>query len=75
MYVDRQGINALSQREADMVYRRRRCEAIAAKARHRGWDVSWERVNRHYAIFCRWDEGRLATGYLIRQTGIKRLAA
>ena len=72
MYADRQGKNALGPAEGDMVARRRRCEAIAAKARHQGFDVTWERVNRHYAWFTRWDEGRLATGYLIRRTGIKR---
>jgi hypothetical protein len=50
--------------------RRARCEAIAVKARATGLDVTWEQVNRHYPNFCRWDEGRLATGYLIRRTGL-----
>jgi len=51
--------------------RKASCEAIAAHARRCGLDVDWRRVNRSYALFVRWRQGRLATGYLIRQTGIK----
>jgi hypothetical protein len=59
---------------ANGMTRRRRCEAIAAKARFLGFDVSWERVNRQFTIWRRWDEGGLATGYLIRQTGIRKMS-
>lgn len=50
-----------------------RCEAIARRARERGFDVTPHRVNRSFRQFVAWDEGRLATGYLIRSTGIKRI--
>jgi len=50
--------------------RRKRCQAIALKARAAGLDVTWVKVNKHYQWFCRWDEGRLATGYLIQRTSI-----
>ncbi len=59
---------------SDMVAaRRRHCDAIARKARSRGLDVNWRKVNRNMALFDRWDAGLISTGYLIRQTGIQPL--
>lgn len=55
------------------IYRRQMCRAIAAALYRQGYDVDWRKVNRNYIIFRRWYNGRLALGYLIRQTGIKRL--
>lgn len=52
--------------------RRVRCELIAARLRRDCFDVTWDRVNRNYQWFVRWDEGRIALGYLIRRTGIRR---
>lgn len=56
-----------------LVYERRiRCSEIAEKARLMGFDVTWRTVSRQYKIWERWYQGRLATGYLIRQTGVRR---
>ncbi len=55
---------------AQVQARRKRCQAIALKARAMELDVTWVKVNKHYQWFCRWDEGRLATGYLIQRTSI-----
>jgi hypothetical protein len=52
--------------------RRIMCEKIAGTARERGLDANWEKVNRQYRIWLLWYRGQLATGYLIRQTGVKR---
>lgn len=50
-----------------------RCTDIASKARLMGLKASPEMVNRRYDVWCRWDEGRLATGYLMRMTGVRRI--
>lgn len=49
------------------------CKVMSDAARFAGLDAKPELVNRHYARFCQWYEGRLATGYLIRVTGIQRI--
>ena len=48
------------------------CERIAEEARRQGLDASAEFVNRHYPRFRQWSEGHLATGYLMRLTGVQR---
>lgn len=73
MYVSRNHDGSQDARMQEMSERRDRCERIAAKLRAMSFDVKWERVNRHYLVFIRWDEGRLATGHLIKQTGIRRI--
>lgn len=54
--------------------RRARCEAIAYKARRFRLDVDVDKVSRHYEWFVRWDEGNIATGYLMKRTGVRRIA-
>ncbi len=49
-----------------------RCIGIAGKARLAGLAATPAMVNRRYDVWCRWDEGRLATGYLMRMTGVRR---
>lgn len=56
---------------AEAAARRDLCKAIALKARHQGLNIEWEAVNRQLPIWKRWYNGQLATGYLIRQTGVK----
>lgn len=51
--------------------RRIQCDMIAERAQASGLDVDWRTVNRHYRTFLRWYTGNLATGYLIKRTGIK----
>ena len=53
--------------------RRNECKRIAALARDFALDVTWERVNYNYATWVRWAEGRLATGYLIKLTGVRKI--
>lgn len=55
------------------IQRRAKCDLIAEYARAKGLDVDWLFVNRHFAWFERWYHGGLATGYLIRRTGVKRI--
>lgn len=50
-----------------------RCITIANKAREQGLGASPEMVNRKYDRWCAWDEGRLATGYLRRITGVRNI--
>ncbi|MGH9436819.1 MAG: hypothetical protein ACRD22_02750 [Terriglobia bacterium] len=49
------------------------CVAIAAHARSRGLDATPEKVNFNYRRWVMWSEGRLATGYLMRMTGVTRI--
>lgn len=53
--------------------RKMMCQQIADYARGCGLDADWQFVNRHYDWFNRWYYGCLATGYLIRRTGVKRI--
>lgn len=54
-------------------YRFAKCQEIARELRRKGYDVDWHKVNRNYIIFRRWYAGNLALGYLVRQTGMKRI--
>lgn len=54
--------------------RRVRCELIAAKVRAMGYACDWQKVNRNFGWFKRWDESGLAFGYVIRRTGLRRLS-
>jgi hypothetical protein len=54
--------------------RYKRCLDIAIMARAIGIDATPERVNRKYDTWERWAQKRLATGYLMRITGVKRIA-
>lgn len=49
------------------------CVQISEFARTRNLDATPDKVNRSYEWWCRWYEGRLATGYLMRATGIRRI--
>lgn len=53
--------------------RYKRCQDISICARFIGLDVTPDRVNRKYEIWERWYQGRLATGYLMRITGVRRI--
>lgn len=46
-------------------------QEISDYARARGLDTTPPRVNRHLKIWERWYRGGLATGYLMRQTGVR----
>jgi hypothetical protein len=48
-----------------------RCVRIADHAQRQGLLATPEKVNRNFTVWTRWDEGRLATGYLMRMTGVK----
>ena len=54
--------------------RYKRCQEISNMARALGIDTTPDRVNRKYDVWERWIQGRLATGYLMRLTGVKRIA-
>lgn len=58
--------------QARAASRRVRCEMIASRLRGMGYAVDWKRVNRAYKWFVRWDDGRLALGYLVKMTGIQQ---
>lgn len=53
--------------------RQSKAEAITRRARRFGIDVTADAVLRHFDWFERWDNGLIATGYLIRRTGVKRI--
>lgn len=53
--------------------RYKRCQDIATCARFIGLDATPDKVNRQYQTWERWYQGRLALGYLMRITGVKRL--
>jgi hypothetical protein len=59
-------------REAE--FRRQRCEIIVGYARAKGIDATLPKVIRQFRIWNSWYEGRLATGYLMRQTGVKYIS-
>jgi hypothetical protein len=48
-------------------------DAIAQRLRHIGYDVTTDRVLRHYRDFVEWDQQRLKLGYLRTITGIRRV--
>lgn len=60
--------NNIQQRVSE---RRTECEVIAECLRLHGFDVSWERVNRHYRVCHRWYYGLLSTGFMVKQTGFR----
>lgn len=47
------------------------CQEISDYARARELDTTPPRVNRQLLIWERWYRGGLATGYLMRQTGVR----
>lgn len=49
------------------------CRDLARRLRNIGWDVTPEKVNRHYKWFKRWDDGLTSFGYVVNRTGIRRL--
>lgn len=51
--------------------RRNRAEDIAREASRRGLDTTPERVLRRLREWEDWYQGRLATGYLMRMTGVR----
>lgn len=53
--------------------RYKRCQDISDMARFIGLDATPDRVNRKYDVWERWAQGRLALGYLIRITGVKKI--
>lgn len=53
--------------------RYKRCQDISTMARFLGLDVTPERINRKYEVWERWAQGRLATGYVMRITGVRRI--
>lgn len=68
-----QNVKSMPEVAAMAERRRNDCKQIAITARECGLDVTWERVNYNYATWVRWAEGRLATGYLIKLTGVQYL--
>lgn len=65
--------DAMSLIRDKTIQRREECKRIAIFAREYGLDADWQFVNRHYAWFTKWYYGGIATGYLIRRTGVKRI--
>lgn len=65
--------DAMSAVRQAAIDRQNQCKTIAEYARSKGLDVDWQFVNRHHDWFTRWYHGGLATGYLIRRTGVKRI--
>lgn len=63
----------MDDRTRDALLRWQRCKDISQSARFIGLDASPEFVNRHYRRFIDWYEGRLARGYLIRTTGVRKI--
>lgn len=53
--------------------RYKKCQDISDMARFIGLDVTPERVNRKFDVWERWSQGRLATGYLMRITGVHKI--
>lgn len=49
-----------------------RCNAISVYANANGLAATPVTVNRRYDVWVRWYEGRYATGYLMRATGVRR---
>lgn len=67
--------DAVARIRSEVSIRARMCRTIAARARRFNLDVTPERVDRHYDWFIRWYHGGIATGYLIKRTGIKRIVS
>lgn len=57
---------------AEAVARREYASRIQSRLLGMGYGVMLNRILRNYRVFVSWYEGRLAFGYLIRQTGIRR---
>lgn len=49
------------------------CQKISDAAKLNGLQADALKVNRQYRAWLLWYRGRLATGYLIRTTGVKRI--
>jgi hypothetical protein len=54
------------------VARQNHCKRIAVRLNRMGYVCDWRRVNRNYIMFRRWDNGLLALGYLVRNTGLQK---
>lgn len=65
--------DAMSLIRDKAIQRREECKRISLFARERGLDADWQFANRHYDWFIRWYYAGMATGYLIRRTGVKRI--
>lgn len=61
----------IDKRTRDALNRWQECKLISQSARFVGLDASPELVNKYYNRFRQWYEGRLATGYLIKITGVQ----
>lgn len=64
--VNRSAVNYAEQRRAE-------CEVIAEHARDEGLNTTPAHVNMHFRRYRQWHEGNLATGYLMKLTGVRRL--
>lgn len=53
--------------------RQESCMEIASRLRQMGFRVDWQRVNRSYPWFHRWEMGLIPLGRLINATGIRRM--
>jgi hypothetical protein len=71
-HIDEDAQYAFRRKIAEARKRWEDCERIAEKARKRGLRARADTVNFQYDRWKRWDEGRLATGYLIKMTGVQR---
>lgn len=63
--VNARAVSLAEQRHAE-------CQVIAEHAQEQGLDVTVAYVNMHFRRFKQWHEGNLATGYLMRLTGVRR---
>lgn len=61
--------------QAEAMERRTMCLIITERARSHGLDTNPEKVNRQFRHWLRWYRGHLATGYLMRLTGVKRVSS
>ena len=67
--------SAYTETETRIIERWQRCHTIAREAWSKGLNVTPMCVNRHYRWFKLWYSGGLATGHLMKATGIKQRTA
>lgn len=58
--------------QQEAMERRTMCLLITDYARKKGLDTNPVKVNRQFKHWIAWYRGTLATGYLMRLTGVKR---
>lgn len=54
------------------MWRRRKVSEIQMHALSVGLDASIAMVDRHFPWFIRWHGGAISTGYLMKQTGVRK---